>query len=300
MKEHSKSTLYFYQDERLSTVREGEEKRTAIRYQDQPLAENHERAGTSEEQLLASDTQSSILKVSSGKDSTAKVYTAYGYAPTDSLIRSMLSFNGEHTAVGGLYLLGNGYRAYSPQLMRFHSSDNLSPFNQGGLNSYAYCEGDPVNKVDPSGHFSLFKPTTWFRSNIAKASQRLKVINNRTPNLFKYNENLNSALDKRSSLGRGAIPEINKAYNELKSEYTYINKKAEGVSKYGKNISIETKRELIFAKELMKDARNPDPRVRLINLATAKSKERSLLPGKNRRDNPYSDGSTAVEKVRRS
>ncbi|MNI63190.1 hypothetical protein D3C73_1185430 [compost metagenome] len=37
--------------------------------------------------------------------------------------------------------------------MRFISPDNLSPFAQGGLNPYAYCEGDPVNFSDPSGHF---------------------------------------------------------------------------------------------------------------------------------------------------
>ena len=36
--------------------------------------------------------------------------------------------------------------------MRFHSRDSLSPFGKGGLNGYAYCAGDPVNRIDPSGH----------------------------------------------------------------------------------------------------------------------------------------------------
>lgn len=36
--------------------------------------------------------------------------------------------------------------------MRFHSPDNMSPFGEGGLNAYVYCEGDPVNFVDPEGH----------------------------------------------------------------------------------------------------------------------------------------------------
>lgn len=31
--------------------------------------------------------------------------------------------------------------------------DTLSPFSEGGLNAYVYCEGDPVNHLDPSGHF---------------------------------------------------------------------------------------------------------------------------------------------------
>ncbi len=44
--------------------------------------------------------------------------------------------------------------------MRFHSPDSLSPFGEGGLNAYAYGEGDSVNGVDPTGHwpsFSAFK-----------------------------------------------------------------------------------------------------------------------------------------------
>ncbi len=52
----------------------------------------------------------------------------------------------------GYYLLGNGYRAFNPVLMRFNSPDSLSPFGKGGLNAYAYCAGDPVNRVDPTGH----------------------------------------------------------------------------------------------------------------------------------------------------
>ncbi|MFA1026632.1 MULTISPECIES: RHS repeat-associated core domain-containing protein [Pseudomonas syringae group] len=47
--------------------------------------------------------------------------------------------------------MGNGYRAYNPVLMRFNSPDSLSPFGKGGLNAYAYCAGDPVNRSDPDG-----------------------------------------------------------------------------------------------------------------------------------------------------
>ncbi len=38
-------------------------------------------------------------------------------------------------------MLGNGYRAYSPVLMRFNSPDSWSPFGEGGVNAYAYIEG---------------------------------------------------------------------------------------------------------------------------------------------------------------
>lgn len=57
--------------------------------------------------------------------------------------------------VSGTYHLGNGYRAYSPNLMRFTCPDSLSPFGAGGVNPYAYCAGDPINRLDPSGHISM-------------------------------------------------------------------------------------------------------------------------------------------------
>lgn len=53
------------------------------------------------------------------------------------------------------YLLGNGYRMYLPSLIRFGAPDSLSPFEAGGLNAYAYCGGNPVNRVDPSGHMNI-------------------------------------------------------------------------------------------------------------------------------------------------
>lgn len=55
------------------------------------------------------------------------------------------------------YLLGNGRRAYDPNLMRFTNPDQQSPFGKGGINTYAYCLGDPVNRLDPSGEVSLKK-----------------------------------------------------------------------------------------------------------------------------------------------
>lgn len=58
-------------------------------------------------------------------------------------------------AITGGYPLGHGYRHYLPALMRFNAPDDWSPFGAGGINPYAYCAGDPVNHVDPSGHFRL-------------------------------------------------------------------------------------------------------------------------------------------------
>ncbi|MFJ4386274.1 RHS repeat-associated core domain-containing protein [Pseudomonas sp. NPDC089408] len=92
--------------------------------------------------LLAVDIQQSVMG--------ATAYTAYGFSPRSDVA---LGFVGEwwDIATEG-YLLGNGQRLYRPELMRFCSADSISPFGKGGLNSYAYCQCDPVNHVDRSGH----------------------------------------------------------------------------------------------------------------------------------------------------
>jgi RHS repeat-associated protein len=50
------------------------------------------------------------------------------------------------------YPLGHGYRWFLPSLMRFTVADAASPFDEGGVNPYTYCGGDPIDRVDPSGH----------------------------------------------------------------------------------------------------------------------------------------------------
>ncbi|KAG9570209.1 hypothetical protein KCV01_g19623, partial [Aureobasidium melanogenum] len=51
------------------------------------------------------------------------------------------------------YLLG--LRFYLPWLRRFISPDAASPFDAGGFNRYAYCSGDPINRIDTSGNASF-------------------------------------------------------------------------------------------------------------------------------------------------
>ncbi|NQD57720.1 RHS repeat-associated core domain-containing protein [Pseudomonas sp. CM25] len=99
-------------------------------------------------ELQALDKQASTAP---GNNFEARTYSPYGF----HLPRSapLLAFAGELCgALPRRYLLGNGQRAYDTGLMRFHSPDAVSPFGRGGLNAYAYCQGDPVNNVDCDGH----------------------------------------------------------------------------------------------------------------------------------------------------
>ena len=59
-------------------------------------------------------------------------------------------------AESGVYFLNARY--YNPQWRRFispDSTDYLDPESVNGLNLYAYCNNDPVNYADPSGHFMI-------------------------------------------------------------------------------------------------------------------------------------------------
>ncbi|PQE26124.1 YD repeat-containing protein [Rutstroemia sp. NJR-2017a BBW] len=88
-----------------------------------------------------------------------KQYTPYGCSgPVSGSSSSSIGFGGQwRDPVTGWYHLGNGYRVYNPDLMRFHSPDPWSPFTSGEINPYVYCLGDPVNRADPNGHWSFFK-----------------------------------------------------------------------------------------------------------------------------------------------
>jgi RHS repeat-associated protein len=84
-------------------------------------------------------------------------YTPYGFVSSAASGFPSIGFNGQwRDPVTGWYHLGNGYRVYNPVLMRFHTPDAWSPFTSGEVNGYAYCSGDPINFVDPSGHLSIF------------------------------------------------------------------------------------------------------------------------------------------------
>jgi RHS repeat-associated protein len=85
-------------------------------------------------------------------------YSPFGYSRRIEKNCPGTAFLGQcRERLTGLYLLGNGYRAFSPLLMRFMSADSWSPFGKGGLNAYAYPGADPVNQRDPTGHAPAFR-----------------------------------------------------------------------------------------------------------------------------------------------
>jgi RHS repeat-associated protein len=148
----------FYCKSRLATEIQGAVQRSVFQHDDQLLAQLRREDVKVETALLATDQQRSVLNVLDANRVHPLAYSPYGHRPAENGLLSLLGFNGERPdPVTGHYLLGNGYRAFNPVLMRFNSPDSLSPFGKGGLNAYTYCENDPINKEDQTGHISLLR-----------------------------------------------------------------------------------------------------------------------------------------------
>ncbi|WP_390957454.1 RHS repeat-associated core domain-containing protein [Pseudomonas moorei] len=148
-------TQRFYLKDRLTTEIQGAVQRSIIQHEDHLLAQRERQTAAVQTQLLATDQQRSVLNLLGATQRHPLVYTPYGHHWLNVLL-SLLGFNGERRdPLTGWYFLGNGYRAFNTVLMRFNSPDSWSPFGEGGLNTYAYCKGDPIGRRDPTGHFSF-------------------------------------------------------------------------------------------------------------------------------------------------
>jgi RHS repeat-associated protein len=169
------SVQRFYQKSRLATEIQGQVQRSFLLTEEHLLAQHQQQNGQSACTLLGTDQQRSVLQGVAGTQRLGFAYAPYGFRSSQE---DLPGFNGEQPdPVTGHYLLGNGYRAFNPVLMRFNSPDSLSPFGEGGLNGYGYCVGDPVNRVDSTGHLGVRQLVAIFkRTPLSKASVKAAKI----------------------------------------------------------------------------------------------------------------------------
>jgi RHS repeat-associated protein len=179
-KPNTTPVLRFYCKRRLATEIQGALECSIFQHDDLLLAQQRRESDVSVNALLATDQQRSLLQsVDKNSPSQPIAYSPYGHRHGESGLTSLLGFNGElPDPVTGHYLLGNGYRAFNPVLMRFNSPDSMSPFGRGGLNAYTYCLGDPVNRNDPTGNVSA---AILAKMNIFKKNVQLEAVARVTP-----------------------------------------------------------------------------------------------------------------------
>ncbi len=149
-------TQRFYCDRQMISEQQGSLQRTLLQAGGRLLAQRNREGDAESVDLIVTDQQNSALNVPASAQKTDLAYSPYGHRKADLSGTELSGFTGaQPERVTGHYLLGNGYRAFNPTLMRFNSPDGLSPFGKGGLNAYAYCVGDPINRTDPTGQMSF-------------------------------------------------------------------------------------------------------------------------------------------------
>ena len=196
----SEKLQLFYKGSNIATMHTHDYHRAVISGSGQNLCEISSQ--NPQVRLLATDAQNSTVCIAS-KSLSPIAYSPYGQ---DSLAAGSLAlprFTGQWwlpTAIG--YVLGSGYRVFNPALMRFFSPDNLSPFEKGGINAYTYCESEPINNIDPSGHFLM---RTLKRLKGIHRSQLYSKLNR-----MEAQRNSGKPLSKENSFGRRKYRELKK------------------------------------------------------------------------------------------
>ena len=226
----------FYCKSRLATEIQGAVQRSVFQHDDQLLAKLRREDAEVGITLLATDQQRSVLNVLDATGPHPLAYTAYGHRPAENGLLSLLGFNGERPdPVTGHYLLGNGYRAFNPVLMRFNSPDSWSPFGEGGLNAYAYCGGDPRNLADSTGH----APNTPVRLALAAFREQKEQLSRTSRAISKPSATKREVASTASSSKRGRQSRFVKTYRSDMKELSHIiNKNEEALPNQNKTYNI--------------------------------------------------------------
>jgi len=140
-------------------------------------------------------------------------FTPYGHSGAVGVSAIVTGFNGTpFDTHANCYHLGQGHRAYLPGIMKFSSADSLSPFGLGGLNAYAYCNGDPVNYSDPQG-----------TNGVLSAAQKLIGRPPIAPS--------SGRITGRGQFDIGkTLHEVKSRRNQLRQDRMVLQKQAEGVN----------------------------------------------------------------------
>lgn len=173
----------FYQGQQLCTLLTQDEAWMALRANRKLISEQLLPPGREPYAILPGDDSSgSVICTKNANALVNLAYTPYGYTKERFQSSGRLRFNGQlPEASMNCYLLGS-YRLFSSSLMRFFTPDVWSPFGAGGLNAYAYCENDPLNHSDPSGHGKVSNKSA------RPSSPTLKLLKKDTDKLKTYNE----------------------------------------------------------------------------------------------------------------
>lgn len=139
----------FHSAGQLTHVLQGEQHLTLAGDGSTLFALNQVTQGVRRTILLGCDAQGSV-RLEACEQVFERRYTAHGTGPGDS--RQPFGYAGERREPLTGWYIPAGYRPYDPVLMCFLAPDDESPFGRGGINPYAYCGGDPINRVDPDGH----------------------------------------------------------------------------------------------------------------------------------------------------
>lgn len=211
--------LYFYQNNYLSAQLSEQGHRCVLWAKETPITQFGEEQTA---KILKVDQASSVL----GLPFDMAAYSPYGFLESKKNA-ALIAFNGQCLDLSShAYVLGSGHRLFSPVRMRFNSPDSLSPFDRGGLSAYAYCENDPINFTDPSGHSKLIGGAQHALSSRYRLQNYIKDIH--PTKLYREVSNLDSyayelaqgiARDtKRLASHRKDLPKLEQAANKAKSE----------------------------------------------------------------------------------